>query len=329
MSRRTYDDWTQFVYALEAVLKKYGLAIPPKSACEKAALALVEMTEVHSGRSKHDPKVDHREIWSRALSFGDLAEKVVLVRDTPGFERLIPHLRLIASAADLSQFSFTSRENQDNNKAFELYVATMALQVLSDCQFDNPENSEGDNPDIMGTYDGQRWAIACKAMHTTNPKTFADRVAEGVEQIQNCAADRGFVIVNMKNTVDHTLLWPALQEIGTRDFIYLAFPSMDHARARIIREFNLFHTSLVQHFEGEPNFYRHIFPGKKASPHVLLVYSTVTGYNEAQGPVFTMLRTMHGLFGPKDEQTEGLIDRLNNALHNAAEKPPVRAIEIK
>ncbi len=328
MSKRSYDDWTQFVWALEAILKKYDIVIPPKSACEEAVLSLMRMNEVYAGRAVHDSQIDHREIWSRALSFGDLAEKIVAVRGRPEFDRLLPHLRLLAGASDLSQFSLTQRENQDNNKAFELYVATLALQVLTDCAFDHPEESQGDNPDIMGDYAGHRWAIACKAMHTRNPKTFAERVAEGVEQIEHSAAQRGFVIVNMKNTVDHRQFWPAVRDPESGDFIYFAFPNLDLARARIITAFEAFHAELAGHFESEINFFRSTFAGKKASPHVLLVYSSVTGYEEPAGPVFTMLRTMYGLYGPQHAETEGLFDRLNNALHNAADSPVVRAQQI-
>ncbi len=329
MSTRSYDDWTQFVWALEAIIKKHGIDIAPHSACETAALSLIEMNEVREGRTCHDPRTDHRELWSRALSFGDLAEKIVLARNRPGFERLIPHLKLLAGASDLSQFSVTNRENQDNNKAFELYVGTMALQVLDDCEFDHPEVSEGDNPDIIGSFAGHRWAIACKAMHTRNPKTFADRVAEGVEQIQRSGAERGFVMVNMKNTVDHRRYWPAMRDPDSGEFVYCAFPSLDSARARIVAEYESFHRDLAEQFGGIENFFRSIFVGKKASPHVLLVYSTVTGYETGVGPAFTMLRTMYGIYGPPDAETEHLVESLNNALHNAADSPVVRAQEIK
>lgn len=328
-SRRRFTDWANLIWELESILKANGIEVPPGSSFEEAALTLVEFDDVASGRAVHDSKKDHREKWRRALSLADFAEKIVLVRDHPDFPQLIPHLRLLASDFDLSQFSFTAKENQENNKVFELYVAAMAMHLMKGCTIDSPTNAKGDNPDILGQYGRKRWAIACKAMHTKNAKTFLERVRDGVDQIERSDALRGIVVINMKNTVDHDALWPGRQD-ENGDWYYAAHFSIEGARARILAEFKRLQDELFAECGSEPAFYRMVFSGKKASPHVLLIYSTASGFQEPAGPVFTMLKTMQGLYGPReDQETERLARKLNNCLHNAPRMPAVKAAEIK
>lgn len=327
-SRRRFTDWAAFIWELESTLKSHGIEVPPGSSFEDAALTLVEFDEVAAGRAVHDSKTDHREKWRRALSLADFAEKIVLVRGHADFAQLIPHLRLLAEDFDLSQFSFTAKENQENNKVFELYVAAMAMHLMKDCAVDSPTNSKGNNPDILGEYSGKRWAIACKAMHTKSAKTFLERVKEGVDQIERSDAKRGIVVMNMKNTVDHDALWPSWQD-ANGDWYYAAHFTLAGARARILAEFKHLQDELFAECGSEPAFYRLVFSGKKASPHVLLIYSTASGFQEPSGPVFTMLKTMQGLYGPReDRETERLARKLNNCLHNAPRLPAVKATEI-
>ncbi len=327
MSMRTYSEWEKLVWELEKILKEHGVNVPPKSPFEEAALTLTEMEYLRQNPGAYDCTKDSREKWRRALSLADLAEKIVLVRDHLDFPQLVPHLRLLGRASDLSQFSFTARENQDNNKTFELYLAAMGLHVMTGCMVDNPEQSKGDNPDIMGHFNGKLWALACKAMHSVNPKAFMDRVEEGVKQIQRSAAERGIVVVNMKNTVNHDALWPAVVQNG--EYYHLSFPDLDAAHQPITEEFKKLQARLFSLLGDERAFYRHLFLGKRASPHILLVYSTVTGLQNSAGPVFTMLKTMKGLYGCIDHDTEDLANRLNNCLHNCPDLPPVPGIEQK
>ena len=325
VSEASYSEFEQLVWELEAILKQRGIAVPPKSAFEAAALSLTEMEYLRQNPAACDCTVDSREKWRRALSLADLAEKIVLVRDHPDFAQLVQHLRLLAGDADLSQFSFTARENQDNNKTFELYLAAAGLHTMARCSVDDPEQSRGDNPDILGEFNGRLWALACKAMHSTNPKSFLDRVEEGVAQIERSAADYGIVVVNMKNTLNHDNLWPA--QVRNGEYYYRSFPSLEAARQPLIEEFKKLQTGLFGLLGDEPSFYRHLFKAKKARPYILLIYSTVTGLTSATGPIFMVLKTINALVYGHDPVTEDFCNRLNNGLHNRPDLPPMPGID--
>jgi hypothetical protein len=170
----------------------------------------------------------------------------------------------------------------------------------------------------MGRFKGTLWAIACKAMHSKNPKTFGERVQEAVEQIEVSAADRGLVVVNMKNTFDHDKLWPA--KIINGDYHLGELPSVDHACRLLLSVYQEVQAGVFGEFGSEVDFYRTVFNGKKAAPYVLLVFSTVCGF---PGPVFMPVKTINCLCHGQDTEAEEIAVKLNMALHNKPHAPPV------
>jgi len=325
MTYGTYQDLEKFVWELEALLKANGIEIKNHGAFEEAALSLAEMDYMRQNPTGYDCTVDSREKWRRALSLADFAEKICLVRNHPDFSQLVPHLGLLGGESDISQFSATKPQNQDNNKVFELYVAAMGLPILTDISVDNPIQSKGDNPDLMGTFKGKRWAIACKAMHTTNPKTTCERIEEGIAQIELSSAECGFVMVNMKNAIDHNALWPA--EIRNGEYHYREFPTVADALRLFQSEYHNFQAGVFGHFGSELQFHRHLFKGKKAAPYVLLVFSSVVGLKGPTGPIFTVLKTILCLCIGKDVEAEDFANRLNMGLHNRPDDPLVLGVD--
>jgi hypothetical protein len=316
------SEWEKLVWGLENTLKEHGIAVASHGAFVEAALTLTELEQFRKDPMRCDCTVDPREKWRRAMSLADLAEKILLVKTHPDFAPLVPHLKLLAGMADLSQFSTTLKENQDNNKVFEQYVAAMALHVFAQCTVDHPVESDGSNPDIMGRFHGNHWAIACKAMHSKNPKTFGERVREGVEQIEVSAADCGLVVVNMKNTFDHDKLWPA--KVINGDYHLGQLPSVDHACQLLLPVYQEVQAGVFKEFGSEVGFYQNVFKGKKAAPYVLLVFSTVCGF---PGPVFMPVKTINCLCQGHDAEAEEIAGKLNMALHNKPHAPPVAGQE--
>jgi hypothetical protein len=89
------------------------------------------------------------------------------------------------------------------------------MNVGHDLQLDDPEHPKGDNPDLIVTISGVRWAFACKMMMGASPVSLFDRIYDGVEQITRVAApngpiQRGIVVVSLKNRIDYDEFWPIL-----------------------------------------------------------------------------------------------------------------------
>ena len=100
-------------------------------------------------------------------------------------------------------------------KMFELLIAIAAMDIGNDLKLDHPKNPKGDNPDVLITIGGVRWAIACKMMMGVSPISIFDRIKDGVEQIDRVAkpkglVDRGVVVISLKNRLDYDEFWPIL-----------------------------------------------------------------------------------------------------------------------
>jgi hypothetical protein len=137
-----------------------------------------------------------------------MARKFLNVRTHPDVDQLHGHLELLNSAnpAMSRPRRLTDPPLTDDaaNKITELLVAALVMRFARAVELDPPQGRAGGaNPDILSTVDGMRWGFACKTMTSPNPKTMFDRICDGVDQIEVSPAQRGVVIVNVKNIVDH------------------------------------------------------------------------------------------------------------------------------
>jgi hypothetical protein len=125
------------------------------------------------------------------------------VRDHPDFGRLTPHLLLLNEGQPL-QTRKSQSIDQAANKVFELLSSCWVMGSRGgDVVLDHPQKSTGRNPDVLFTFNGERWGIACKALHSVHPQTVLEKLQSGVRQIQKSEAKRGFVLLSAKNIVAH------------------------------------------------------------------------------------------------------------------------------
>ena len=102
------------------------------------------------------------------------------------------------------------------------------MGFAQDLKVDHPtKSSGGKNPDIVFSYQGTRWAIACKTLDTEKAETLTGNISEGILQIDKSNADRGIVIVNMKNQIDHDKAW-GINKVG--GIICYDYYEEDHAK---------------------------------------------------------------------------------------------------
>ncbi|HOZ05337.1 MAG TPA: hypothetical protein PLS60_08105, partial [Arenimonas sp.] len=81
-------------------------------------------------------------------------------------------------------------------------------------ELDDPVRSKGNNPDVMFEIEAEdqptsRWALAIKTVSTTSGQTLFENIQKAAKQIdaEACPADRGIVVINLKNSIQHKLLW--------------------------------------------------------------------------------------------------------------------------
>lgn len=195
--------------SFESLLAMHRIRIAPNSPLEAAVLSILEYLELHRGTLSLPPTTDRRDAWLRMLGLVDLARKLLRVRDNIDFPKLLPHLRELGNdASDPSQFAKTDGTDQANHKTFELLVASASMTFGTDLRLESPRSNDTDTPDVSVTFDGVRWGIACKVLHSPKPTTYRDRIIEAIDQIDRAHIDRGIVLLNAKHMLPLDVLMP-------------------------------------------------------------------------------------------------------------------------
>jgi len=187
---------------LEALLATHAIEIAHGSRLEEIVLMLAEYLALHRREMTIGPTTDRRDHWLRMLALVDLAVKILGAAVRPHFGRFIPHLKLFASKeVDPSQNAPTSMDDQNNHKLFELLVGVSCDRFCDDLVLEHPNSKDTKTPDLTVSFEGQRWGVACKVLHSTKPTTYRDRIVDGISQIDRADVDRGIVLLNAKNLV--------------------------------------------------------------------------------------------------------------------------------
>jgi hypothetical protein len=322
----TIGDNRRVALEFEALLRRNGLEVPSNSPLERAMIGAIEMFETHRDKSVHDLKTDCRDRWRQAFSLVEIARKILNAQSHPDFEELLQHLGLLVGTADVSQFSMipvsaSPSEKDTNNKVFELLVAAILFRMLSKVQLDKIRPSKRDrrNPDVIGEFHGKRWGFACKTCHAKNPKSFVERVEEGIDQIEKANVERGIVVVNLKNLIPHDEIWPATKDPLSGEWGYGAYQQIDATRTLILQIFSEFEEE-VYALTGSRHAFVDKFIEKSAVPRVLMFYCSVAGYSPRIGVVSPMIvKQLTGAgasTGALDLESETLMDLFNDYLHD-------------
>jgi hypothetical protein len=314
----TFDGNERLVADFEALIarKNAELNIPRNSPLEKASYAVIELLQGYRREIPHDFRKDYRNEWRLAIALGDLLRKLLNASNLPAFPQLWPHVLLLLENTNITQNLWSPREDADANKVFELYVALLLLPVCQTIELDDPETSSGgENPDVMANISGARWAFACKVMHTDSPKTFLERVEEGIEQIENSECDKGLVVISLKNLIRHNELWKVKQE-DNGEFTYYAWPSLKYPIDSMLRLCKRYEESTVDESTLRDALAKR-FQGKRAVPSVIL-HLCSTGSLSTRGMIIPcMPRMLYGIvLGQLTGQDHVVLQALNDSLHD-------------
>ena len=202
----SYAESEKSAFELEELLERHGITIQSGSAFEAHVLSVMKLTDdIKAGVASQG--ADVRNTYRTLIGVYELANHILRVKDSPSFESLVPHLRMLNKGTALQNIP-SKGTDQATNKLFELLVASFAMRCGSDVVLDDPDSSRGDNPDVLATIGERRWGIACKVLHGVNPEGFITNLSKGLEQIENSPAEVGVVLFNLKQCLPHDTIWP-------------------------------------------------------------------------------------------------------------------------
>jgi hypothetical protein len=308
----TYDDAESLVYAIDTALSRVGLTIEVGSAFDECRITVLRLAAQH--RKEHaevDNSVDIRPDFRDFVGLVDFAAKLYAVSDNSAFADLKPHLELL-NKGKVVQNSRNLMNDDINNKLFELYVACLCIAAgATDVHLDHPKNSNGNNPDVIATFDGVVWGFACKALNSSQGMSAFENLEKAVRQIERAPVAIGIPVLSIKNILPHDELWVALDDPNhAGEYIFTAGADSRAAVSMMVGVVDRLCTSITE-AAGEAGL-KELFVGKKSVPGFFALAAAVTSTVHAGSIVSTRLNlaSVHG-FEPLDEATNTVISRLH------------------
>lgn len=207
----SFVDARNYVHEFEEILSGWNISIEPGSELESVCLLVQDMEDRRQGKSKIDPMEDIRSSFRRACGLIEFVRTFVNQNDIRELKDFIPHIKLLNDAKSAAAQNVRVLSDDSSNKIFELYVALICLRIGKNVELAPPEDSTGDNPDVLADIEGRKWGFACKVMNCNpNSLTLFDRWEEAAKQIQKSPADIGCTFFNLRNWIDHDIVWPIL-----------------------------------------------------------------------------------------------------------------------
>jgi hypothetical protein len=179
-------------------------------ALEDEFLSVTQLLDVWKNPRQTVGIAKEDQIIRNAAGVHDFAAKLLAARDTPEFVQFVEHLKLIATGKVKTTLSQTTENDPTDDaarKLVELYVACLAVHCGESVRLDHPTNAKGDNPDILLSWRDKIWALAIKTPSSRHGQTLFENIEKAAEQIERSAADKGLVVLNVKNIIDHEALW--------------------------------------------------------------------------------------------------------------------------
>jgi hypothetical protein len=307
------------VEEFERILRRYGLEIAPGSSLEDMALSLIDLVRKRKEPHTLDPMRDIRIDYRPALGLHDLMRKVVDLQNDPSFPSFIGHLGLL-NKGTVAQ-NIVARTDQNSRKIFELLIGLIAAKVGTDVKMDPIKNSKGDNPDVLVTINGVRWGFACKVLSGDSPLTLFERLEEGIRQIRDSEAEKGCVVFNLKNKIDHDKTWPLVNEAEYRGGQEPEFGAwrQKEAPAEILLELGCQQQEELIRVNSNAQTAA-LFAGQRTIPGALLFLQTATSVQTLDVPPRPMMTTL-GVFMLMDlfgvsAADKATLDRFNDAMHH-------------
>lgn len=308
----------QQLFDFEQLLKNNGLVIETNSDLERISIAILETNAKHRKEILHDDKNDVRDIFSDVAGLIDFVSQILKHKNHKDFGKIVPHLQLLNTSSTSVLTTKSKVTDEGNNKLFELYIALLCMAFSDNVDLDDPKNSKGDNPDIIFDYKDEKWAIACKALHSNKERTLYDTILKGTDQINRSAATKGIVAVNLKNIIDREELWPVTNRDKIAegdDPLFACFPSIE-IPTNILQKYGTdFQKRLIETI-GNESLRKLSETNKCPAGFLIFLHGMTSVLNEGVCPP-TILKSFNLVeFTPVDATYKELANDLNLSMHN-------------
>lgn len=312
----SFEEMQRLVYDFEDVLKKAQIAVAPGSDLEWICLNVFAILAKMKNPTLMNPLEDIRRYFIDVLGLWTFMVKIVRLQGHRDFGMVLPHLRLL-NQGKVPQNSRLPVTDQASDKIFELLIALCAMAAGEATAVDDPDSSKGDNPDVLATIDGVRWGFACKVIYGRNPRTLYDNIVKAVAQIEASEAERGCVIVNFKNQIDHQRFWPILNEDEFRQGAEPVFGVYPYY-ASVPYELSALVTQRRNEVAGEVGLseVQATFAGKKAVPGFVAFSQTATAVASSRGPLPVSIDVFTMADFDDVSAVMPVLQKLSNAMHD-------------
>ena len=311
----SFQDADKLVDEFESFINSHGVYINRGSQLEILLLIINEVLLKHKMPSLQD-KYSNIIPWLRdVMGMNNLILRILRVKNHSSIENIVPHLELLNSGNPI-QNTRSPVTDQASNKLFELTVAAALMIHADSVTLENPNYSEGNNPDVIATFKNKSWGFACKVAHSLKGKTFFDNIEKGIDQIEKSPATAGVVVINLKNVINHDNYWTILnydEWLNGAEPEFSAFKRETDARDLLLAE--ALSVSDLIHGAVEQNELIKIFSGKKSVPGWLYYLQTSVGIIKNGMPISSSFGFLnfHLLDNPKDSDAK-ILDLFNDGL---------------
>lgn len=313
-----FDTSEQLIYDFENLLKEHGLLIQSNSDLERISIAIIETNAKHKKEISHNDKLDIRDIFSDVAGLIDFVHQILKHKTHKDFNKIIPHLNLLNTSSTSVLTTKSKVTDEGNNKLFELYIALLCMAFSDNVDLDDPKNSKGDNPDIIFDYKNEKWAIACKALHSNKEMTLYDTIAKGTEQINRSAATKGIVAVNLKNIINRNEIWPITNEdklANGEEPLFACFPSIE-TPSGLLRNYGTDFQKRLTETIGTESLLKLSDTKKCPAGFLIFLHAMTSILHEGLCPA-TILKTFNFVeFDNNNHEYKELARDLNLSMHN-------------
>ncbi len=206
----SFSDANRIADAFLDLLAKRGITPVMGGKLEDEFLSVTQLLEIWKAPQQATGIANQGQILRNAAGVHDFAAKLLAARNTPEFAEFNEHVRLIATGklkTTLSQIAENDPTDDTARKLVELYLGCLAVHCGEDIRLDHPTHARGDNPDILLSYRNRTWALAIKTPSSRHGQTLFENIEKAGQQIERSGADKGLIILNVKNIIDHEALW--------------------------------------------------------------------------------------------------------------------------